>query len=165
MRRLDVGFALVVLASVVVGGATAANFGSRLHAVNATQFVEDEITTQITDVHVENRRLYVEEEIRNPTKYDIRLTGSFLRAFNETDSRIAWGSVTRVDDESNVVPSRESLTVRFVLRLTPQQADRLRSAPENGGFSVTGTHSLELRDTRFTKTIAASRVNETTEVN
>lgn len=159
MDRIDSGLLVVVLASVVLGGTVAANFTGRLQSFGAAPLIEEQVTTEITDTRVEDQRLYLDVKVGNPTRYELRLTGVFVRVYNETDSRLAWGSATPVGEE-RVVPARGALDTRLELRLTPEQADSVAAALRNGGFDVTGRQAFRLGDTELTVTISPVHVAE-----
>lgn len=158
MDRIDAGLLVVALASVALGGTVAADFSDRLQSFGAADFVAEQVTTEVTDARVADQRLYLDVQVRNPTRYDLRLTGVFVRAFNGTDSRLAWGSATLSGDGSGVVPAGGSLRTRLALRLTPAQADALRAALRADGFEVTGRQSFRLGETQLTVPIAPTHV-------
>lgn len=159
MDRIDAGLLVVVLASAALGGTVAADFTDRLQSFGAASLIEEQVTTEITDVRVEGQRLYLDVRVRNPTRYDLRLAGVFVRVFNESDSRLAWGSASPVGENASVVPAGGSLRARLALRLTPAQADSVRAALRTGGVDVTGRQSFLLDGTELSVQISTTHVS------
>ena len=150
MERTNVAFLLLVALSVLLGGNVAAGFGSDLQTVDTISVVQDQIETDVTDATVDDGALVVTVSLQNPTGYDFQLTGSHFRAFNDTELKLAYASGQRIDDGEDVLAARDSLDVRYRVPLTPAQAQKLETALANGQPSLTGTHSLQLGDTKFT---------------
>lgn len=153
MERTNAAFLLIVALSALLGASVAAGFGSDLQTVDTISVVKDRIDTSVADATVEDGALLVTVEIDNPTRYDFRLTGSHFRAFNDSEPKLAYASGQRIDDGEEVLAGKSTLSVRYRVPLTPTQADRLPAAFERGDATLTGSHSLQLGDTRFSVVI------------
>lgn len=153
MERTNAAFLLIVALSVLLGTNVAAGFGSELRAADTISVVKDRISTGVNDATVDDGAMVVTVEIENPTRYDFRVTGSHFRAYNDTETKLAYASGQRIDDGEDVLAARESLTLRYRVPLTPAQAEKLETALRKGDAFLTGTHSLRLGDTQFSITI------------
>lgn len=149
MERTNAAFLLIVALSVLLGANVAAGFGSDLRTTDAISVVKDRLSTDVSDVAVEDGAMVVTVEIENPTGYDFRVTGSHFRAYNDTETKLAYASGQRIDDGEDVLPARGSLALRYRVPLTPAQAEKLEVALRKGDASLTGTHSLRLNDIQF----------------
>ena len=153
MERTNVAFLAIVILSAALGANVGTEFGSDLQAASTALVVDDRIDTAITDATMSEEALLVTVELRNPTGYDFRLTGSHFRAFNGSEPKLAYASGQRIDDGEDVLASRGTLVVRYRIPLSPAQTDRLAAAFERGDAKLTGTHSFRLEDTEFSVTI------------
>lgn len=149
MRRLNVVFVAIVVGAVLAGGVAAAGFGTELRTVDTISLVRGQLDTTVDEVVVGDEAFEVTVEVRNPTGYAIALQGTFVRVFQDSPTQLAYGAGERLDDGSATVPARGSLTARYRIGLTPEQAERLRNAAESGPLRLTVFHSLELEGESF----------------
>lgn len=149
MRRVNVVFVAIVVGSVLSGGVAAAGFGTELATLDTISIVEDQIRTDVTALRVEDDELWITVRLTNPTGYVIHLEGTFVRVFQGSPTQLAYGAGQRVDDGAERVPARGEVSAEYVVGLSSEQADRLRTAFEAGPVQLTVFHSLTLRGESF----------------
>lgn len=150
MERANALFVLLVALSVGVGATVAADFGSEIDTVgNVVPVVQDQVTTEVTEVRIVDEQLRVTVRIDNPTGYDLRLTGAFFRMSNETDVQIVAGAATRIDDGPSTIPAKGSLRVSYEVPIHPSQVEEVRAALERGA-TLSGRLGVVLNDHSFT---------------
>lgn len=149
MRRVNVVFVAVVVGAALSGAVAAAGFGTELRAIDTISLVEDQVRTEVTDLQVVDDELRLTVRLSNPTGYPIGLEGTFVRVFQNGRTQVAYGAGQRVDDNAGHVPARGELTAEYVVGLTAEQAEAVRSAFEAGPVRLTVFHSLTLRGEPF----------------
>lgn len=133
----------------MAGGVAAASFGTELRTVDTITLIRGQIDSDVTSFQVVGDELHVSVRLANPTGFDVRLSGTFVRVFADEETQVVFGAGERVDDGSTVIESRSELSARYIVRLTPTQAERLRSAVEAGPVRVRLFHSMSLGDEPF----------------
>lgn len=149
MRRVNVVFVALVVGAVLSGGVAAAGFGTQLRTIDTIGLVEDQVKSEITKLRVADGQLHLTIRLTNPTGFAIRLQGTFVRVFGDSPTQLAYGAGQRVDDGTERIPARGQLTAAYVVGLSPEQANRLRSAVGAGSVRLTVFHSLQLRGESF----------------
>lgn len=149
MRRVNTVFVGVVAVSVAVGGVAGAGFGGELDAINTIDIVDQQLDSTVTELRLVDGTLRVSIRIENPTGYPVRLHGTFVRVFEGSREQLAYGSGQRLDDAGDVVPARGHLSPRYLITLSPEQADRLRAEFRRDTVRLTVFHSMSLRGERF----------------
>lgn len=149
MRRVNAVFVAVVVGAVLTGAVTATGFGTELSTVNTISIIENQLRSDVTELRVVDQELQLTVRITNPTGYQLGLDGTFVRVFQGGPDQLAYGAGQRTDDGSDRIPARGSLTVRYVVGLSPSQAEDVRSAIESGPVQLTVFHSLTLKDESF----------------
>lgn len=150
MRRLNVAFVAVVLAAAAVGGGAALQFHDDLGAVSTVVAVEDRIEVVVTDATLTDRGIEVSARVENPTAFEFRVPGGFVRAYNGSDAGLAFGSAERLDDNGVTLSAKGMLSVRLLATASPDQRQRLSAALETGEVGVTVTFPVYYGDARFT---------------
>lgn len=162
MRRVNVVFVAIVVGSVLAGAVAAAGFGSELRTIETIDTVQGQIGTEVTELRVADGELLVAVRLTNPTGYAIELRGTFVRVFQGDPTQLAYGAGQRIDDGSERIPARGQLEARYAVNLDSEQADRLRTAFDEGPVRLTVFHSLSLRDRSFQ--VARTNITVTGEV-
>jgi hypothetical protein len=162
MRRVNRYFVVIVIGSVLAGGAAATTFGSDLRTIDTIATVEGQVGTEVTDLRVVDDELLISVRLTNPTGFSIELRGTFVRVFRGDPTQLAYGAGQRVDDGSDRVPPRGRLDARYAVNLDDEQTERLRTAFESGPVRLTVFHSLSLQDRSFQ--IARSNITVNGEV-
>lgn len=130
MDRLQLAFAIIFIASVSLGGVTAADFGTKLGNIDASDVVKERVSVTVTDVTLGDEALAVTTRLENPTAKSLQLQGAQFRIHNRTNARLASGAGTRVDDGDSTLPGKGSLTVTHEIRLSDAQRTQVANALE-----------------------------------
>jgi hypothetical protein len=162
VRQVNAAFAAVVVAAVLAGGVTATDFGMQLRTIDTIGVVEGQLDSTVTALRVDGGELRLTVRLANPTGYAIDLRGTFVRVFHDGPNQIAYGAGQRADDGPTRLPPRGSLSATYVVGLSPDQAQRLRSAVREGPVRLTVFHSMALRGEPFE--LARTNVTVTGEV-
>lgn len=149
MRQVNAAFVAIVVGATLAGGVTATGFGTELRTIDTISLVEDQIGSDVTTLRIDGGELHLTVRLTNPTGYAIRLEGTFVRVFGDGSTQLAFGAGRRADDGVERVPARGELTADYVVGLSPEQADRVRTAFEAGPVRLTVFHSLSLRGKSF----------------
>lgn len=149
MRRVNLVFVAIVVGSVLAGGGAAASFGTELRTVDTITLVQGQLESQVTSMAVVGEELHVSVRLANPTGSPVHLSGTFVRVFADDGTQLAYGAGERTDDGPGTLGARSELTARYIVRLTPSQADRLETAVEAGPVRVRLFHSMSLGDEPF----------------
>lgn len=150
MRRVNVVFGAIVVGAVLTGGAATVSFGTELRTVDTISAVERQLDSSVTALRVVDGELHVSVRLVNPTEYPIRLHGTFVRVFPDGGgTQLAYGAGDRVDGGPVRLDAHSDLRAAYVVRLTPEQADRVREAVSAGPVRVRLFHSLSLGDESF----------------
>lgn len=136
-----------------------AGFGSDLQAVETISLVQGQLDSEVTAFRVIEDEVRVSVRLVNPTGYPVRLRGTFVRVVAEDGSQLAYGAGQRVDEGGEVVEAKGELIAHYVVRLSPEQVDRLRAAVAAGPVRVRLSHSLSLQDESFTLARTDERVS------
>jgi len=148
MHRLNKAFFVITLSLALLGGVAVADYSRTLGDVKDAGFVANQIETELQSGEVVDDEFVLVVEIRNPTRFALDLNGAFMAATADSD-RLAYGSIVNHDEIPEEIPARGSVTVEYAFALSDDQAGELRSALEEGTVSVSGQHSVQLRDTQF----------------
>jgi len=158
MRRVNGFFVSIMIGALLSGVVAAAGFGTELSTIDTISVIENQVSTDVETLRLVDRELRVTVRLSNPTGFTIGLEGTFVRVFEDSPKQLAYGAGQRIDDGQATVPARGELTATYAVRLSPDQADEVRSAFREGPVRLTVFHSLSLRD----KTFEIARTNVTT---
>lgn len=148
MHRLNKTFFVVTLSLALLGGVSAADYSRTLGDVQDAGLVEEQIETEITSGEVRDGEFVLRVEIRNPTRFTLGLNGAYSSVSDDGDT-LAYGTIVNHDEIPAEIPPRDSIEVEYAFALSDEQAEELQAALENDTVQVTGQHSVQLRDTRF----------------
>lgn len=148
MGRMDWVFVVVVILSVLLGTAAAAEYGSTLMAKERAVSLSDDIEITISGVEVSEDRLSFTATIRNPTSADVTAAGVYMSVFDGTGHRLAYGGAPRF--EPIAVPAGTTRTVQVSVPLTTAQTDSLRDALTSGnGFVISFNSGMSYNGVGF----------------
>lgn len=132
---MDWVFVVVVVLSVLLGTAAAAEYGDTLVAKERAISISDDIEISISGIEVSEDRLSFTATIRNPTSADVTAEGISVNVFDGTGRRLAYGSAPTF--QPTTVPAGTTRTVQVSVPLTTAQTDSLRDALTSGnGFVI-----------------------------
>lgn len=148
MHRLNKAFFVLTLSLALLGGVSAADFSQTLGDMQDAGLVEEQVETEILSGDVVDGEFVLQVEIRNPTRFSLDLNGAYMAASADGD-RLAYGSIVNHDEIPEEIPARGSVNVEYVFALSDEQAEQLKAALNEGSVTVSGQHSVQLEDTRF----------------
>lgn len=148
MDGIRLGFVVLIVTSLSLGGLTAVNVGNTLRAIDAIDVVEQQVTVTVSKVTLRDESFVVTTRVRNPTRWAIELRGARFRIYNGTDDRLAASAGTRLDDNGSVVPARGSLTVTHSVRVSGPQREKVAAALDRDA-SLAMNLGMTLGDTSF----------------
>lgn len=148
MHRLNKAFFALTLSLALLGGVSVADFSQTLGDVQDAGIVAEQIETEVESGEVVDGEFALQVEVRNPTRFALDLNGAFMSAAEDND-RLAYGSIVNHDEIPAEIPARGTVNVEYVFALSDDQAEQLQTAMEEGSVTVTGQHSVQLRDTKF----------------
>lgn len=150
MERLDVAFAVVVVATVVLGGVAAVQEADTMRAKRQSSELKGQLGASFSELSVNDDELRVTVTLRNPTEQAFAVRGGLLRAHNASTAKLTQGPAKRIDDGADRLPPGGSVTIRYAINLNPAQADDIRAAIAAGDLHVTIKQSMSLRGAEFT---------------
>lgn len=148
MHRLNKAFFVLTLSLALLGGVSVVDFSQTLGDIQDAGIVAEQIETEVESGEVADGEFVLQVEIRNPTRFTLDLNGAFMSAAADSD-RLAYGSIVNHDEIPDEIPARGSVNVEYVFALSDEQAGELQTALDEGTVTVSGQHSVELKDTRF----------------
>ncbi|PSQ15246.1 hypothetical protein BRD00_14795 [Halobacteriales archaeon QS_8_69_26] len=149
MDQLRVAFAALLILSVSIGGVTAVDFRDRLDSIGTSTIVKEQITAELVDSELREDRFVATIRLENPTQFDVIVESARFRVYNRTTPLIADGAGERLDDNGEVLPAGEALTVTYAIGFSPDQERNLREARRNEAL-LSATFSMRIGDVSFT---------------
>lgn len=148
MHRLNKTFFLVTLSLALLGGVSAADYSQSLGDVQDAGLVEEQIETEIRSGEVVDGEFVLRVEIRNPTRFTLDLNGAYSSVSDDGET-LTYGTIVNHDEIPGEIPARDSVAVEYAFALSDDQAEELQAALDRGPVEVTGQHSVQLRETKF----------------
>lgn len=140
-RRIAIAGTLAV--SVALGGAGFLVVGASVGHARTIDDVSQRTTVTVTDAAVANGGLELTVRVDNPSDYQMRTTGLYVRTHTEGDATIGFGSARPL--EGSVFLERgETATASYRLPLSSSQARQLNETIADGGYRITGRLTLSL---------------------
>lgn len=148
MHRLNQAFFVTVLLLTLLGSVAAADFTQTLGNAESAGLIKDQIRTELLEADVVDERFVLTVRIHNPSQFSLDLNGAYT-VVSKNDDRITYGTIVNHEEVPSTVPARGSVTVTYGFALSPDQAERLRKALRRGPVNVSGQHSLQFHETKF----------------
>lgn len=148
MHRLNKAFFALTLSLALLGGVSVVDFSQTLGDIQDAGIVAEQIETEVESGEVADGEFVLQVEIQNPTRFTLDLNGAFMSVAADGD-RLAYGSIVNHDEIPDEIPARDTVSVEYVFALSDDQAEELQTALDDGAVTVSGQHSVQLRDTKF----------------
>lgn len=148
MHRLNKAFFVLTLSLALLGGVSVVDFSQTLGDIQDAGIVAEQIETEVESGEIVDGEFVLQMEIRNPTRFTLDLNGAFMSVAADND-RLAYGSIVNHDEIPDEIPARDTISVEYVFALSDDQAEELQTALDEGSVTISGQHSVQLRDTKF----------------
>ncbi|MEF8800338.1 MAG: hypothetical protein V5A38_04370 [Halolamina sp.] len=148
MHRLNKAFFVLTVSLALLGGVSVVDYSQTLGDFQDAGIVAEQIETEIRSGEVAEGEFVLQVEIRNPTRFTLDLNGAYMAASADGD-RLAYGPIVNHDEIPETIPARGAVNVEYVFALSDDQAQGLQAVLDDGTVTVTGQHSVQLRDTQF----------------